>query len=598
MARRTSPGIVVLIIAISLIACGVFTAHAIAEPVVVPVTDIPRLPWVRTIRVTKVEPSWAAAGTGGPLLVEGENFRQGDQIMICRRDGDRPSFSHVIEASDEMLAGGNIRCTISIPISPSGSCDVIVYRRFKRNRLILGELEDGFTVAAPISNPPEISEISPEKAVRGTSLRLKMSGAHFTPWTDVCIERDGQEFHGVDVSVQPPPENNSLSCTLNLLNAEWGNYDVLVTNSVGSTILRSGFTVSGPVPEISRTNTNHIYNGKTPSRIRIHGNNMNEVDEVVLLEGSDVAYGVLLSQQSTYLDCGFDASSFGEGNDFTLVVKARYNDVIVTDELTDFQVLQPPGRISSFSQVYANPDPANVIDIYGEGFPTETTVQFRQVGGSNVIDAGVDHRSNEGDYLQVGFSIDVTTCPAGSYGWYDVFVYSRSTRIIDGYYDSGPYPATFECAGTSGERHFIVFGPFSIGVTPDSGRTGSLVDLEITGSGISSDIPPFWDGMEVYMQYRSDVNRRAYAVEDGAFHDEGEYVRVGTTSGGTDYRKLECGIELTEDLPRNGVPCEVGNGYNLIVACPRMDDHYENAADYNNNWQARCGIFEHFVVIR
>jgi hypothetical protein len=149
----------------------------------------------------------------------------------------------VINATDVVVAAGQITCKFNVAGAAVGDWDVEVSNASNGERAIL---PGGFKVNPP-TGPLTVTTISPISGTAGGMVPNTVAGTGFQQKASVRLEANGvAPIVAENVSVS---STSSIACNLNLASAQAAVYDVVVTNPDAQTARKPGaFTVNATAP--------------------------------------------------------------------------------------------------------------------------------------------------------------------------------------------------------------------------------------------------------------------------------------------------------------------------------------------------------------
>jgi parallel beta-helix repeat protein len=444
--------------------------------------------------ITSITPDNAGKGAlEVRVTINGTHLDHATSVKLSREGQPDITASNLA-----ILSPTELSCLLDLESAEPGAFDVVITNAYGG----VGTLPGGFTV----NPPPAVSSINPSEGVTGEILEVEIGGDNLASGASVRFTREGQtDITATEVTVVSPTQ---ITCTLDLIEAETGSWNVVVVNPDGGTgTLTDGFNVL-----TAQTLTSIVV---TPSQATIdHGSTLQftargldqsggelpitpewscdpevgEIDQTGLFTAS--GYGTCevtatVGTISNYALVQVPSYIGGTYNE-DLTLEKKYNPWILTHDLHMYATLRvEPGVV-----IKAMPDSRPTIFVYGfldaQGTDQEPVKITSYKDDSIFGDTNNDGFSEgaRGDWGGITF-LNNAQAPSLAY------VYSYYARTAYNNYSSGS-PVLTNCKGNDTEWYgFLTYGgtPQVSDCAFDNGRYGVYVcnasSINMAGCAIS-----------------------------------------------------------------------------------------------------------------
>jgi hypothetical protein len=212
-----------------------------------------------TPSVTSITPNSQVRGwTVSITSLAGSSFRPGATVMLVNSSaGPDISATNVV-----VVSATRITCTFDLAGAPAARRNVTVTNPYSDP----GTLVNGFTVTG---NAPTLTARNVSAGNRGWPVGVLLTGTGFQPGATVRLTRPGySDIPASSLTVVSPTQ---ITCSLNLLAAAAGTWNIQVTNPDGQTSGTLTFAINSPAPTVSSGSPATGVRGTTVSITSITG---------------------------------------------------------------------------------------------------------------------------------------------------------------------------------------------------------------------------------------------------------------------------------------------------------------------------------------
>ncbi len=354
-------------------------------------------------------------GTIANARVAGTNFKPGATVRLTRA-----GYADIAATGVTFVNSTRIDCDIPLAGAMYGAWTVVVENADGQSAARV----NAFTV-----NWPDVilSSITPNSGNEPDTVSVTLAGTHFMAGATVLLTDGITEIWATGVTVVDPTR---IDCDIPLAGADYGAWDVIVTNPTGpSDTLPGEFLVSWDAPTVI---------GITPAS----GTEPNTII-ITDLEGTNFKPGTAVRlTRAGYPD--IDATSITVVSDTRITCRfplagAMYGawNVVVTNADSQqgamgggFTINWPAPTLTSFSPVSSPADAVVAMSLTGTNFKSGATVRLVQSGQTDIIATGV----TVVNATQITCQVDLTDA---AYGDWDMVVAN-----VDGQLATGATPFT------------------------------------------------------------------------------------------------------------------------------------------------------------
>ncbi|MDI6780982.1 MAG: hypothetical protein QME49_02575 [bacterium] len=238
--------------------------------------------------------------------ITGTNFQSG-AIVTLRHTG----YADVVLTNVNVVDSNVISATFDLTNVASGAWNIVVTNPDGQS----GTLTNGFMVIDPLGQNPVLTSITPNTGTNNAVINTIVTGYNLYQAATVTLTKAGEaDIVGNITGIG----TNTLQINFNLIGANPGEWDVVVTNSNGKTdTMTNGFTVTDSsldLPEISEIITDK---GTTNTTIRttITGSNFHP-DAMVSLTmsgmGAVIGSVTVINKNTMYVDFNLTGVEIGQ----------------------------------------------------------------------------------------------------------------------------------------------------------------------------------------------------------------------------------------------------------------------------------------------
>jgi hypothetical protein len=357
------------------------------------------LPGVFRIRtptptVTAITPNTQVRGwTVSVTNLAGTNFRPGASVRLVNSSAG----PDIIASNVVVVSATRITCTFDLAGAAASSRNVTVANPDSD----AGSLVNGFSVTG---NAPTLTARNVTSGNRGWPVVVSLTGTGFQPGAGVRLMRTGYpDIVASGVSVLSPTQ---ITCTLNLLGAAPGTWNILVINPEGKTSGTLTFTVNSPTPTISTSTPATGVRGTSVSITSLTGTGFQPGALVDYYYGTtrinmtdiNVISGTRISG-TLNIPFGATAGSYG--------VRVINTDGTTASRTGRFTVTNPPPTVTAISPVQGR-DGMTVSPIVVTGTNFLTGAQVRLYRGTTLIYTAPAGTVNSPTQITTSFTLPET----------------------------------------------------------------------------------------------------------------------------------------------------------------------------------------------
>lgn len=341
-----------------------------------PVPTISTSPTVSTPApsVSGITPSVGTAGSTVSITnLAGANFQNGATVRLTRS-----GYPDIAGTAVSFVSATQLTCTFNLAGATAGQWNVVVTNPDGKSS---PPLTNGFTVS---NSPPTVTAISPATAYSGIPVQIdSISGTNFLSGATVQLVRGTDTITATNVTVV---SSSRISCTVDLLGAATGPWDVRITNSDSQSATGSNLfaVLPAPAPTVNSITPNNGNRGWIVNIAGLTGENFQSGATVQLRRGSSSITAtnvtVVSPQQIT---CNFDLAGANTG---LWDVRVINPDTQAGTGTGLFTVYSPAPSLSGITpNSYVRGWTVQIGSLTGSNFQPGATVQLRR--GSSVITA-------------------------------------------------------------------------------------------------------------------------------------------------------------------------------------------------------------------
>ncbi|MCX7777903.1 MAG: IPT/TIG domain-containing protein [Armatimonadetes bacterium] len=413
--------------------------------------------------ISSISPSEATNDGIKTITIDGNYFYSPTVRFIRTGQPDIIATNIVVSDRNNDMHGDRIVCNVNLTNAAIGRWNVVVINCDGKSVT----LSNAFLVKSV--NPPTVSSISPSRVTNYGTVDVTIIGSNFFGGAVVRIEKDGgtskKVITATNVNVASATQ---VTATLNVHDAEPGNWDVVVVNLDGqSGKLPGGFVIEQQgAPQITSLSPSSAPNTGTAT-VTINGSMFLRGATVRLTKvgQADIIGANVTFVGSTRLTCQFDLRDRAPG-DWNVVVR------------------NPDGREGKMDNAFRITAPAPTVSGITPYTAQNTGVVSVTITGNNLF-------SGARAFLRLG-----TASIEGAN-----LVVSSKTTITCQFNLNGRQPGKWDVVvvntdGQEGRRTeaFTVTAPATLtGMTPNSSENNAVISVIITGSNL-------WSGASVILR--------------------------------------------------------------------------------------------------
>jgi len=347
-----------------------------------------------TPTVTAITPNTQVRGwTVSITNLAGTNFRPGASVRLVNSSAG----PDIIASNVVVVSATRITCTFDLTGAAASSRNVTVANPDSD----AGSLVNGFSVTG---NAPTLTARNVTSGNRGWPVVVSLTGTGFQPGAGVRLMRTGYpDIVASGVSVLSPIQ---ITCTLNLLGAAPGTWNILVINPEGKTSGMLTFTVNSPTPTISTSTPATGVRGTSVSITSLTGTGFQPGALVDYYYGTtrinmtdiNVISGTRISG-TLNIPSGATAGSYG--------VRVINTDGTTASRTGRFTVTNPPPTVTAISPVQGR-DGMTVSPIVVTGTNFLTGARVRLYRGTTLIYTAPAGTVNSPTQITTSFTLPET----------------------------------------------------------------------------------------------------------------------------------------------------------------------------------------------
>ncbi len=378
--------------------------------------------------ITSINPDSGAVEDEVSFTITGTDFAEGVTVQLISGDT-------VIDALGESV-NGSTQITGSFDLSGviQGEYDLVVVNPDNQ----FDTLIDGFTVTAPVSEPPDITEINPDTVINiDSDVFFTITGLNFEVGATVeLVPDEGSPISATGLNVT----STAITGNFDLTGVAVGTYSLRVTNpDEQSDTLVDGFTVTLPEPSVLSIDPNTGQNDDNGLAFTVSG--LYFVDGAIVQLVPDVGDSINATEvivvNSTTITGSFDLSGLSAGMYDVVVVNPDTQSDSLNNGFTVTEAPNPPPNITSINPNSGNNnDPALSFTILGSGFSDGLTVQLLPDVGDPALATNV----NVVNDTQVTGSFELDGIDTGVYDVVVTNTDEQSDTLTDGFTVTVPPP--------------------------------------------------------------------------------------------------------------------------------------------------------------
>ncbi len=413
--------------------------------------------------VSSISPSEGTNDKVVQITIDGNYFYNPTVKLTQAGQADIIATGIVVQDKNSDMHGDRIVCNVNLTNAAIGRWNVVITNCDGKSIT----LSNAFMVKSKY--PPTVTSISPSNVTNYGSVNVTITGGNFFSGAVVRIEKDNGTSKKVITATNVNVVNaTQITATLNVHNAEPGNWDVVVVNPDGqSGKLTGGFViVQQGAPQIESVNPFSAPNTGTVT-VTIKGSMFLRGATVRLTKSgqTDIVGMNVNFVNSTTLTCQFDLRDKAPG-DWNVVVRNPDGKEGKRDNA--FKITAPAPVVSGITP-YTGANTGMVsVTITGNNF-FKGAMAFLRLNGVSI--EGINPSVLSRTTMTCQFNLS-----RRQPGKWDVVV--RNTDMQEGK-KAGAFTVTATAALT--------------GITPNSGENNGTVSVTITGSNL-------WTGASVILR--------------------------------------------------------------------------------------------------
>lgn len=399
--------------------------------------------------INSISPNYGLNTGNQNITINGEYFQNGASAKISK------GANETICQNINVASSNQINCVLPLSNLATGYWDLTV----TNPNTYSSKKTNAFEVRNP---PPSINSISTTSAFNSDITTITINGEYFQSGVLAKLTKSGYS----DINCQNITVSSAqIVCSLNLINAPTGLWNLLVINPDGQSDMKNNFfSIQAHPPYIDHISPSSapIY---TSLDLHIYGNYFT-YNPVITLQKSgflDITAANVIYISSTHIICSIDLNKAYVGN----------WDLILTNpdgQKTSaiFKVLNSPPKISSISPEYGVNYGSVDIEITGSNFLSGASVWIEKEGETNINCSNMALSSNK-----IDCKLELTSAAAGKWDLYLKNPDGQYAYIKEGFTINNNAPKINSLSADTA----INLGDFNLSIYGNSFMKGAKVKL-------------------------------------------------------------------------------------------------------------------------
>lgn len=328
--------------------------------------------------VSSITPPSGPNGGNWDVTIVGTNLVVGATTAKLTKTGQ----SDIVATDVDVTGTTSMTCALDLTGATTGLWNLVVTTTGSVTKSNYFTVYDAAVPAPTLTGVTPLSGLNNDSTVSITNL----AGTGFITGATVKLTKAGEtDIVATNVAV---PSATRITCSVNLLGAAAGPWNVVVTNTDGqSGTLTGGFTVANPAPVVTAMTPNSGINNGSVNITNLTGSNFLTGATVKLTKSgeTDIAATGVTVVSPTQITCTLDLT--GKAAGAWAVVVTNYDGK--SDNLNSAFTIVAPKLTSITPAAGLNSGSVSITNLAGTGFAAGATVRLQKIGETPIDATGV-----------------------------------------------------------------------------------------------------------------------------------------------------------------------------------------------------------------